>query len=404
MLGALDSPSAVMDQIVHPLGKGILSIFSPTLAQTAEDIEVQQGWVNTPKSKADKAKIDDAQAKLDAAIAADAAAVAACATALTSMAQAASAPVGKPKTKADAKVAADQAAGDAAFAAQDKAAAAVLPVVQNQRVPPLQKGLAAATKALQKTPTDVFAQNTQKAWQIVLNKVLSTQPVGVGFQTERTMSLHMLGARSEIGIDWQAAAGGLLSTAGGVVKGYEDDKAAEKATSADKAKADAAIAADSAAAMAKATSLTSDALAASAPPAKAQAAQAKAQADQAALAIASQAQDQAAAAMPPTATALRVAAGQKSLAAATAKLQANPTDLFTQNLVKAWGWAMNKGQNAQIKDGGKPPAKEEGGLMALLKKPIVGPVTVGYAAAGVGVIGALWYAVKKGVFRRFGIG
>lgn len=403
MLGALHSASDVMDEVVHPLGKGVLSIFAPTLAQGAEDVEVNEGWYNTPAMRAAKKTAADAQGKLAAAIAADANAVTACATALTSTAYAMSA-VGKAKTRADARAAADQAACDAAFAAQDMAAAAVPAELLPQREPPIQKGLAAAVTKLSKTPADLYAQNVVKAWQVALYKVQNPTPKG-----DTQMSLHMLGARKTlVGFDYQGLASGLLSTAGGVASSVQADKAAEEASAADKSKADAAIAADSAAALAKATSLTSDALAASAPATKSVAAKAKADADQAALAIASNAQDQAGASVPASTTSLRATAAQKALAAATTKLQGAPSDLYTQNLVKAWNFVLNKVQNAQITknapDSGKPSKKEEGGLMALLKKPIVGPVVVWHAAAGVGVLGALWLAVKKGVFHRFGIG
>ena len=42
--------------------------------------------------------------------------------------------------------------------------------------------------------------------------------------------------------------------------------------------------------------------------------------------------------------------------------------------------------------------KDEGSFFSY---KIVGPVTVTHALIGVGVVGGLWYMVKKGIFRRW---
>lgn len=213
-------------------------------------------------------------------------------------------------------------------------------------------------------------------------------------------SLHMLGARTAVGLDYGKLAGGLLSTAGDVYEGVQADEAKKKLKASDQKKADAAITADNAAALAKAAALTSTALAAMATGVVKKGADAKAAADQKALTVATAAQDRAGAAAGPAASEVRAASAQKALEAATAQLQAKPEDIYSQNLVEAWNWVLNKGQNAEIVKKSPDKAPEQ----PWYDKKIVGPVKVWHAGAAGAGAGVLYIAVKKGLFRFLGIG
>lgn len=215
------------------------------------------------------------------------------------------------------------------------------------------------------------------------------------------MSLDMMGAE-EIG---QFDYGALLTTAGNVaeagIKVHEAEEAAKKASAEEATAINAAISADATAASARATALTSAAIAQKAVGKQKAAADAKAAASQLVADSAAAAQDEASAALPAKLAPQRVAAARKALAAATAKLQSSPTDLYAQSLVKAWQQTLAKAQNAQITRG----ASDVGALAApkeesFLSRKIVGPVRVWHAGAGVGVLGLGWVAVKKGLFRR----
>jgi hypothetical protein len=226
------------------------------------------------------------------------------------------------------------------------------------------------------------------------------------------MSLDMLGADNYLDTIFSTA-GGLLSAGGQIAQGVQASDAAKNATASDKAKLQAAITADSAAALALAAALKSQALAASAPTGKMQSdAQAKVTVDQAAADLASQAEDVAAAQVPVALMDQRVAAAQKGLQTATAKLQATPTEVYAQALQKAWQQVLNKVQNKQITasapDAGKggKDKKDEGGLMGWFKEHSILSAAPNYAVVGggVGIVGAIWFAAKKGLFHKLGIG
>lgn len=215
------------------------------------------------------------------------------------------------------------------------------------------------------------------------------------------MSLDMLGAVGVAG-PYGDLYGGIIQAAGnlaqGAVSAYDADQAAQAASASDKAKLSTAIAADAAAANTRAAALTSAALAASAIGPTATTAKAKAAADQAAADLASSAQDRAGAALPLPLGPARVEAAEKALEAATAKLQASPTDLYAQNLVKAWNAAINKANNAQIvRSAPDKPAKDSW----LTQHTIISAVpNYGVVVGGAGIAAGIFYAVKKGIFSR----
>lgn len=212
------------------------------------------------------------------------------------------------------------------------------------------------------------------------------------------MSLHMLGALAVGQFDYGKLAGSLLTAGGDVAEQVTASEEAKKTSASNQAKLTAAIVADAAAQQAKAAALTSAALAAGAPAGKMRdAAQARASADQMALDVASSAQDAAGGQVSLPLAGQRVAVANKGLAEATRKLQVKPTDLYSQNAVKAWTWVLNKIQNVQIVKAGEPVRSQEEGFFS---KRIVGPVKVWHAGAGLGLLGVLWLVVKKGLLKR----
>lgn len=403
MLGAISIESLGVEvsdvmNIVHPIGKGVLSIFAPQLAQSVEDIQVQTGVLYKDK--------------LAAAVVVDNAAAASTTKALVSTVLATRA-AGDAKVAADAQALADQAAAEAALA---QLAIPGFPAsVRPQRVAAIQKSLAATAAKLQKLPTDLRLQCAAKAWQVVLErvKVEGTAPAPVTqipvtqsiIPTEKTMSLNMLGAivgQDFSKMDWKKIAGGALSTVATVTEGVQAGEEAKKVAAADKTKIDAAIAADADAGQAKAKALNSAAVASTAAGAAKAPADARAAADQSALDIASAAMDAASAALPASAAEPRLVAANGWRKAVTAKLQANPTDPYSQSAVKAWTWVLNKIQNAQIVKSDKPPAAPVPSEPFYQKK-IVGPVTILHAGLGVTSLGLGIY-FRKSILRLFGIG
>jgi hypothetical protein len=219
--------------------------------------------------------------------------------------------------------------------------------------------------------------------------------------------LHMLGAVSLEEVGASAAGpygdlyGGLLSTAGtlaqGAVNVADDTDTKNKASASDQAKLMAVILADTAAANAIANSLTSDVLAAGATGKAKSDAASKASSAQTAMKSALAAEATAAAALPDSQVAARIKAINDASASASAKAQKDPSNPFTQNLVKACQKVATMAQNAQIAqgaDGVKSELTEEG----FFQKKIFGVPT--YAVAGVGLAGLLWLAVKKGLFSK----
>ena len=211
------------------------------------------------------------------------------------------------------------------------------------------------------------------------------------------MSLNMLGSIGVAG-PYGDLYGSLFSTAGnlgeGIMKAVDADKAEKEASSRDKSALDAAITADLAASSALAAALASAAFA------KDERGQALAQANKMAADIALSTQDVAGAKVPAALVPQRVDKAQAQLAAAVAKLQAAPGDAYAQGLVKAWTQTLNKAQNGQIVKSAPDGPRQQVQEGWLTQKGLLGLPNYGVVAGGAGLAGAVWYAVKKGLFAK----
>lgn len=197
----------------------------------------------------------------------------------------------------------------------------------------------------------------------------------------------------DVGADY----GALLQTAGGLLSSgvdvYEQSEKEKKLASADRAKADAAIAADAAASSAVARAMVS-----------AKVKSASASIDATAAQQATAAQDKAGAGLSQGASDKRAAAAEKALAGVTAQAQVKPTDAYLAALVAAWTATVNKAHAGGIvaSDDFAPKGKGkdgEGGKSWWTRR-VVGPIPgVGVVAIGAGVVGVLGIVVKKVFFK-----
>ena len=189
---------------------------------------------------------------------------------------------------------------------------------------------------------------------------------------------------------------GELGKAG--INAYEVDENKDKANADDASKLQAAVTADVMATLANAMVMTSAASAAKAVGAAKVKADAKAAADASAVPLAESRQDRASAALPASQVDKRVAAIDKALESATTKLQNDPTNVYAQNLVKAWQATSMKAQNKQIVAKGNasalpppPPPPPESWFV----KKTIGVPHWGFLAGGATLAGGLALLVRK---------
>jgi len=163
--------------VIHPIGKGVLSIFSPNAAQAVEDLEVDNGLVTNTAKGQEKIKAQQAAAasadRVRAAIDADARAASALTLAMVTTDTAKSAPPGQ-KAAADRKAQADQLAANIALMDVDQYASTV--AAHPDRMKAATDRYAAAVKVWQTKPESVVAKSGPIAWQTVMSHFAPAAP------------------------------------------------------------------------------------------------------------------------------------------------------------------------------------------------------------------------------------
>jgi hypothetical protein len=213
------------------------------------------------------------------------------------------------------------------------------------------------------------------------------------------MSLNMLGAH-RIG-DTTDTIISTLTTAAPAIKTMYDKNEAEKKATADAAtKLKAAIAADSAKAVADAQFATSTAIAAM--PQANPDVKDKVAADKLAATAADAAQIIALSALPADQLPRRLEAANAELKTAVSKLQDDPKSVFNKSLVSAWQGIVSGSTAAAVKaEPGDHAGGPSGGVGSFFLRQIGGtPIRVWHVGVGVVGAGGLWYAIKKGFFRK----
>lgn len=208
--------------------------------------------------------------------------------------------------------------------------------------------------------------------------------------------LRYLGCEEYVGLDF--GYGTLFKTAGGIAEGaivaHEQDVAQEKLDKDEETRVSAAVAADIAASNAQARAEISAQLKSPSASIDAQAAQ-----------LSASAQDKAGGALSDAGSQKRAVAADKALADAIKNAQAAPKDGYKAALVKAWTAASNKAHNTSIvsSDAGGGKGKGKGGKgsgESFWTRRVVGPLPgAAVVPIGVGVVGALGYAVKRIFFK-----